>query len=213
MVCTDQGGGEGGKEYGFPATRAGWNALAGGTWRTLSRGKFNRSPGSPLQQVGSSRQEQHRWRDVRTALDRAQGQREPFQTPDPASEHELNTTRSRDAFRNVLLHRELVPAAPGSEVLIIQSRHPDPAGEHRPSHFSIRTPSAALAHLELLFCSSLLFQRVPRAQPALITAGEAGMGARSGRLDAGSQGALPAKPPHVLLYSPIVWLPRLFPRS
>lgn len=98
----------------------------------------------------------------------------------------------------MLLHRELVPAAPGSEVLVIQSRHPDPAAEHRPSHFSILTPSDALAHLELLFCSSLPFQRVPRAQPALITAGEAGMGARSGRLDAGSQGMLPAKAPHVL---------------
>lgn len=78
-----------------------------------------------------------------------------------------------------------MPAAPGSEVLVIQSRHPHPAAEHSPSHFSILTPSDALAHLELLFCSSLPFQRVPRAQPALITAGEAGMGARSGRLDLG----------------------------
>lgn len=59
---------------GLQPPEQGWNALAGGTWRTLSRGKFNRSPGSPLQQVGSSRQEQHRWRDVRTALDRTQGQ-------------------------------------------------------------------------------------------------------------------------------------------
>lgn len=97
----------------------------------------------------------------------------------------------------MLLHRELLPAAPGSEVLVIQSRHPDPAREHTPSHFSILTLSNALAHLELLFCSSLPFQLVPRAQPSLITAGEAGMGAQS--LDAGSQGMLPAKAPHVLL--------------